>query len=83
MSNVVGAQKTLWTPDGNVPVREKDVVPITRNDLGMLAMLHRFAQTHGLIVVCERCDTSLGGKNNGHEANPSVACQCREFRFIP
>lgn len=75
--------KTLWTPGGNVPIREKDVVPITRDELGMLAMLDRFARNHGLIIVCPKCDGSLIGKNNGQETHPSVACGCREFRYYP
>lgn len=79
----MGHAGALWTPDGMVRVREKDVIPITRNELGMLAMLDRFARNHQLMVICAKCDTSVGGKNNGQEQTPSVACQCREFRFTP
>lgn len=71
----------LWTPDGEVPLREKDVIPITRMELITLSRLHEFAQKHGISVVCQRCDKSITGKNSGHENNPGVACQCREWRF--
>lgn len=73
---------TLWTPDGERRI-ERDVVPITRNELGMLAMLDRFARNHGLMVLCPKCDHTLTGQNNGEERTPSVSCHCREFRFTP
>lgn len=74
---------SLWTPDGEVSVKEKDVIRITRDELGMLAMLDRFSRKHGLMIICPHCDKSLLGKNNGQERTPSVACGCREFRFTP
>lgn len=73
----------LWTPDGEVPIQEKDVVPITRRELSLLADLHEFAGRHKLIILCPKCDHSLTGHNNGTSRFPSVACQCREFRFTP
>lgn len=76
------AGSKLWTPSGEVPIAERDVIPITAKELQMLSILHEFAHKYQITVVCKRCDSSLQGKNNGHETvSAGVACQCREFRF--
>lgn len=71
----------LWTPSGEVPIAERGVVAISKQDLQVLARFHEFAQRYGLCVVCPKCDHSLRGANDGHQTSASVACQCREFRF--
>lgn len=75
------AAKTLWTPGGNISLREKGVVPITQSDIAVLARLHEFASKHGLSLVCQRCDTAVVGHNADTDDKLAVACQCREFRF--
>lgn len=77
----LAAPKTMWTPEGEVPLAEKDVIPITRNDIILLSKLHEFAQQHDIAVVCRKCDRSIGGHNNDTVQYLSVACQCREFRY--
>jgi hypothetical protein len=73
---------TLWTPGGEVPLLGKDVIPIGRADIITLSKMHEFAQNHGLALVCKRCDKSVTGANANLNAGASVACQCREFRYI-
>lgn len=75
--------KTLWTPDGQVDLREKDVIPINRRELIMLANLHEFSVKYGASYVCKRCDSAITGQNNDSTPVPSVACRCREFRYVP
>lgn len=71
----------LWTPDGEVPLREKDVTPVTRQEIITLSHFHEFAQRHNITVVCKRCDTAITGANNGNSRLLSVSCKCREWRF--
>lgn len=76
-----GPASSLWTPEGMVPLAQKGIVPISRQEIILLSKLHEFAQTHGVMLVCQRCDGSIGGSNNGTGTTLSVACKCREFRF--
>jgi hypothetical protein len=73
---------SLWTPEGNVPLLGKDVVPISRAEIINLSKLHEFAQQHGLSLVCKRCDKAITGANANLQTGAAVACQCREFRYI-
>lgn len=78
------ANQGLLLPDGSVhDLREKDVVPVA-NPLHRqaFARFHEVAQQYGLAVVCMRCDHSLEGRNNADTKVLSVACRCREFRFV-
>lgn len=78
--------KHLFTPDGVVSLDEKDVVPLTPNYAIMLGLLHKFAHTYQLSLVCKRCDSALIGQNNDAEINAkgvSVSCQCTEWRYVP
>lgn len=79
---MIGASSSLWTPEGEVSTLEKDVVHITKADLAILARFHEFAQKYQFSVVCPRCDTALMGANNDSTITPSVACKCRELRYI-
>lgn len=74
----------MWTPDGEVPLQEKDVIQINQKELILLGHLHEFAQKYQISIVCKRCDGSITGNNNDSPDNrtPSVSCQCREWRFI-
>ncbi len=72
----------LWTPEG--VVAEKDVIPISRRDVLILANLHELAQKYGFVLVCKACDNSILGRNSGHEQSGedvTVSCACREFRY--
>lgn len=72
----------LWTPDGERPLQMDTVdvkAPIVRVTL---VRMHEIAQKYGIALVCMRCNHSIMGKNNGQEAVPTMACQCREFRFV-
>lgn len=72
----------LWTPDGFVGTKEKDVIPLPQHELVTLVAMSEMAQKYGLRIVCQSCDSGIQGKNSGHEtAYLSVACNCREFRF--
>ena len=72
----------LWTPQGEHAI-EKDV-EIIDNPMERVAFIrmHEVAHRLGLALICKRCDTAIQGRNNGEEAIPTVACQCREFRFV-
>lgn len=73
-------RNSLWTTEGEHAL-EKDVVPINRMELSILARLHEFAQKHGVSLVCKRCDRAITGRNSGQEDTPAVSCLCREFRY--
>lgn len=83
MSNINRANRSLWTPTGEVLTAEKDVVPVTRNEIILLSHLHEFAAKHQINIFCKRCEKLITGQNNDDSKRLSVACQCREFRFIP
>lgn len=74
---------SLWTPEGERTITQKDVItvvnPMERVTFGRM---HDVAQKYGIALVCQRCDGAIVGKNNGTEPIPSVACRCREFRFV-
>lgn len=75
------AKKTLWTPGGEMPLAERDVIFINATELRMLSLLHEFAGKYGISVVCQRCDHAFTGQNSGQESQPGVSCLCREFRY--
>jgi len=75
---------SLWTPTGEIALKEKDVLPITQRELIVLGHLHEFAAKYGGIQLrCTVCDSPIYGQNNDSPDNrhPSVHCKCREFRF--
>lgn len=73
--------KSLWTPNGEVSTQEKDVTPISRDEIITLSKMHEIAFRHGMSVVCKRCDHAFTGQNNDQSRVLSIACQCRELRF--
>lgn len=75
------AARSLWTPGGEVPLAQRGVVPINRQELILLSRLHEFAVKHQINIFCKRCSKPITGQNTGQEKHPYVACQCREFRF--
>lgn len=81
MGKLATVGKSLWSPDGEVPLYERGVIPINRRELTMLSLLHEFAAKHQISVVCKRCNSAIQGKNSGQEQSPAVSCQCREFRY--
>lgn len=82
MGKVQEPAKSLWTPGGEIRIREKDVVPLTREEIGCLIGLDAFSRKHGVTVECHSCGKSLVGQNNGHETYFSVTCECREYRYV-
>jgi hypothetical protein len=72
---------SIWTPDGEVPLKEKDVLPLTRRQIIMLSELHEFAHYNGITIFCKRCEQPVTGQNNDSSQVLSVSCQCREWRF--
>ena len=82
MAAVDQVRSRIWTPEGEHPL-QRDVVVIDNPMVRVtLVRMHEIAQEHGIALVCLRCDTAIIGKNNGQEAIPTVACQCREFRLF-
>lgn len=76
-------RNSLWTPDGERALVERDVIPVQNAmERVTFARMHEIAQRYGISLVCKRCDSSIEGKNNGHDAVPSVSCKCREWRFV-
>lgn len=75
--------KSLWTPDGPVDLREKDVTIISDPRERMLFIgFHEVAFRHTISVVCPRCDSAITGQNNDSGQVWAVACRCREWRFV-
>lgn len=72
----------LWTPEGEVPLQSDVIVVKDPMERVTFVRMHEIAQKYGIALVCQRCNTSIMGKNNGQEAIPAVSCQCREFQFV-
>lgn len=87
MPPAIVGRKSLWTPEGEHRLQEKDVVALTHAQLTALSFLHEWAFTYQLTITCKRCNSAVLGKNNDVDINqgkaPSVACQCTEWRYIP
>ncbi len=73
----------LWTPDGEVATREKDIIDLTRRDVMGLSWLHQFAEAQQINIFCKRCAQSIAGQNNDTpgQSHVGVRCGCREWRF--
>lgn len=71
----------LWTPTGDIPVAEKDVIKILNpRDVQMLAWLHEWAFNQQINIFCKKCEQPIRGQNNdGQTKRLSVACACREW----
>lgn len=65
---------------------EKDVKPLTQQQLIMLSVLHDWAFQNQITIVCKRCNSAIVGKNNDAEIKAgkpaAVACQCTEWRYV-
>lgn len=72
---------SLWTPGGEVPLKQKGIIQINRQELQLLSLLHEFAVKHQVNIFCKKCEKAITGQNTGQELHPSVACQCREWRY--
>lgn len=74
---------SLWTPGGEIPLRQKDVIPLSREEIVTFAELDQIARRYKLQLTCLKCDKPILGVDNARaEQNTlSVACNCREFRF--
>ena len=74
----------LLLPDGSmVNLMPKDVIDVTNPmERQTFARFHEIAFKYGFSVVCKRCDSAITGKNNDSTQIHSVACQCREWRFV-
>lgn len=75
--------RSLYTPEGEVSLQEKDVIPINRRTLQVLAWLHEWAFNQQINIFCKRCEQPIRGQNNdaNPQDTPAVACQCREWRY--
>lgn len=73
--------KPLWTPTGEVSTREKDVLPLTRDEIITLSKMHEIAHKFQMNIFCKRCEKPFSGQNNDSSPFLSVSCQCRELRF--
>lgn len=76
------AGNSLWTPDGMSRI-EKDVEPLTREEIVILSKMHEVAHRHQIVLVCKHCDSSFQGLNNDDPAVKTlgVSCRCRELRY--
>lgn len=76
-------RSSLWTPDGPVDLQEKDVIPVMiPMERVTLVRMHEIAHKYGLSIVCKRCDQAVTGQNNDSSPTHSIACRCREWRFV-
>lgn len=82
MANIATAASSLWTPGGEVPLQQKDVVPISAEMMQVFVDLHEVAQKLRIQVNCSLCGASFQGANQGTEAHFAVACSCRELRGV-
>ena len=73
--------KSLWTPNGHIPLQEKDVYPLTREEIAVLSKLQDLAYKFKWAIVCQKCDQSITGKNQDGQPVLSVACGCSEYRY--
>lgn len=71
----------LWTPDGMVSTREKDVEALTREEIIIFSKMHEVAQRLHIVLLCKACDKPFVGQNNDTSKTLSVSCGCRELRF--
>ena len=77
------ANNGLWTPDGDVPIHERDIQYVTPTEMRVLAALHAVAQRLGRVVLlCGACDSAFQGGNTGHGHVWSISCKCREIRCV-
>lgn len=81
MAAITQVRNSLWTADGEVPLTQKDVIPVTREDIILLSKLHEFAFKHQINIFCKRCSKAIQGQNNDSSKLLAVACQCREWVF--
>lgn len=71
---------SLWTPDGEVSLRQKDVDTIAPQQMRQFQDFHALAQRLRITLVCSLCDTAIQGQNTTGGGSHAVACQCREIR---
>lgn len=71
----------LYIPGQGVKWAAPDVIPISRQELQLLSLLHEFAVKHEINIFCKRCEKAITGQNNDTDRQPSVACACREWRY--
>lgn len=77
------AGNSLWTPQGEVVLKEKDVIPLRPEEVRMLSWLHKWAHHQQVNIFCKRCEQPItGGNNDSPDAKTvSVQCQCRQWIF--
>lgn len=81
MGKIDQVRSSLYTPQGEHPLTERDVIVIDRRAIMALAWLHEFAFHHKVALICEKCGQPIKGVNSGNEPQPAVSCLCREFRY--
>lgn len=77
------AGNSLWTPDGEVSMRERDVIELKPQEVRMLSWLHAWAHEQQVNIFCKRCEKPITGANNDDPAAKAVTvqCQCRQWIF--
>lgn len=74
------SRSSLWTPDGMVPT-ERDVEPLTRDEIITLSKMQEIAFKHQLTIFCRKCEKMMAGQNNGSSKVLTLQCQCRQLRY--
>ena len=75
----------LYLPGQGAVMLNKDVQEMSRNTLQTLSRMHDVnAELGGIEVRCMKCGESFQGANNDSPNQPtySVACRCRELRYV-
>ncbi len=74
------ASGKLWTPGGEV-ITERDVEPLTRDEVITLSKMQEICFNHELTIFCKKCERLIYGQNNGGSQVLTLRCGCRELRF--
>lgn len=76
-------RSSLWTPEGEKILTQRDVIPVVNPmERVTFVRMHEIAFKYGISLVCKRCDSAIIGQNNDSTPTLSVACKCREWRFV-
>jgi formylmethanofuran dehydrogenase subunit E len=76
---------SLFLPGRGRVMIDKDVQQISRRSLETISRMHDVnAEVEGIEVRCMKCGESFMGMNNDNpnQQTLSLACKCRELRYI-
>lgn len=73
--------RSMWTPNGEIPLDEKGVIPIAnRTELALFAGFGDLSAKYNFTVVCKECNSALIGQNNKSSTGElAVSCNCRTW----